>query len=149
MFQVYFANKPIICLAYQVCDRLAAKHTQMPHLSILSMKAMPGHVERIAPSTHDSSIQIRLKFSHITFIHLKQWWVPASLSDLVVNLSNLSMYSILQLYHIHIHEISLLYYSHITFIHIEYYCYITVIAHSYTWNIIVIWQSYHIHTPEI
>ena len=42
----------------------------MPHLSILSMKAMPGHVERIAPSKHDSSIQIRLKFDCVKSVQL-------------------------------------------------------------------------------
>ena len=70
MFQVYFANKPIMCLEYQVCVRLAAKHTQMTHLSILSIKLMTGHVERIAPSTHDSSIQIRLKFDCVESVQL-------------------------------------------------------------------------------
>ena len=42
----------------------------MTHLNILSMKAMPGNVEVIAPSTHDSSIQIRLIFDCVKSVQV-------------------------------------------------------------------------------
>ena len=42
----------------------------MTHLNILSTKAMPGHVERITTSTHDSSIQIRFKFDSVKSVQV-------------------------------------------------------------------------------
>ena len=45
-------------------------HTQITHLNILSTKAMLGHVERITPSTHDSAVQIRLKFHGVKSVQV-------------------------------------------------------------------------------
>jgi hypothetical protein len=42
----------------------------MTHLNILSRKAMPCHVEWITPSTHDSSIQIRVKFDCVKSVQV-------------------------------------------------------------------------------
>ena len=42
----------------------------MTHLIILSAKEMPGHVERITPNTHDSSIQIRFKFDCVKSVQV-------------------------------------------------------------------------------
>ncbi len=47
-------------------------HTQIMHLNILSTKAMLGHVEwtQITPSTHVSTIQIRLKFDGVKSVQV-------------------------------------------------------------------------------
>ena len=42
----------------------------MTHINILSTKEMPGHVEEITPSTHDSSIQIRFKFDCVKSVQV-------------------------------------------------------------------------------
>ena len=42
----------------------------MTHLNILSTKEMPGYVECITPSMHDSSIQIRFKFDCVKSVQV-------------------------------------------------------------------------------
>ena len=61
---------PNIYLSYEVCNSLGSIHTQITHLNILSTKAMLGHVERITPSTHDSAVQIRLKFHGVKSVQV-------------------------------------------------------------------------------